>query len=358
MKVNLHNFESMKITRVKESKVGSIDFDNLPFGQICTDHMYVSEYVDGKWDDGEIRPLTWFRTHPANLAWHYGQSIFEGMKASKHQDGTPMLFRAKRHAKRFDFSAQRMCMPTLPKGRFMEAVNALVDLEKDWIPPAEGSALYIRPFMFASEEYIGVRPSASYKFVIFTCPVGPYYDRPVSLWVENQYVRAVQGGVGAAKTAGNYAASLLPAQKAIERGYDQVMWMDSKEFKFIHEVGTMNIFFVIGKKVYTPDLNGCVLDGITRRSVIRILKDQGYKVVEKPLSIDFVYNAYLKGDLKEVFGSGTAAVISVVNKIGYGTKTIKLKPKKYKIAPFLKATIDGLRVGTVADTYGWTSRVG
>jgi branched-chain amino acid aminotransferase len=348
---------SIKITKVKESKVGSIDFNNLPFGEICTDHMYVADYEDGKWKAGEIRPLTYFRTHPANLAWHYGQSIFEGMKASKHHDGTPLLFRVEQHARRMNASARRMCMPEIPEEMFIEAVTEMVRIEKNWIPPQEGSALYIRPFMFASDEFIGVRPSKNYKFVIFTCPVGPYYSQPVSLRAEDKYVRATPGGVGEAKTAGNYAASLYPAKVAKEKGYDQVMWMDPYEFKYIQEVGTMNIFFVIGKKVYTPELNGAILRGITRDTIITILKDEGYTVVEEQLSIDKVWDAYKKDKLKEVWGTGTAAVVSMVNKIAYEDKIIKLKPKKYELGPRLKEIIDGMRVGKVEDTRGWIHRV-
>ncbi len=347
----------MKITTVETSRVSTIDFNNLPFGQICTDHMYVADYRNGKWEEGEIMPLQNFSIHPANLALHYGQSIFEGMKASKHHDGTPLLFRVEEHAHRINASAERMCMPTIPVDMFVEAISAIVGLESAWIPPQEGSALYIRPFMFATEEFVGVRPSEEYKFVIFTCPVGPYYSKPVSLRAEDKYVRATPGGVGEAKTCGNYAASLYPAMKAKEAGYDQVMWMDPYEFKYIQEVGTMNIFFVIDGKVYTPGLNGAILHGITRKSMIQLLEDKGYKVIAEKLSLDFVVDAYESGTLQEVFGTGTAAVISTVNKIAAGDTIINIDPSTYKIAPMLKATIDGMRTGSVADPYGWITRV-
>lgn len=348
---------SIKITKVKKSKLGSVDFNNLPFGEICTDHMYVAEYADGVWKSEIIKPLTYFLTHPANLAWHYGQSIFEGMKASKHVDGTPMLFRVEQHARRMNASAKRMCMPDIPEEMFINAVSTIVKLEQAWIPPQEGSALYIRPFMFASDEFIGVRPSKTYKFVIFTCPVGPYYSNPVSLKAEDHYVRATPGGVGEAKTAGNYAASLYPAMLAKKAGFDQVMWMDPYEFKYVQEVGTMNIFFVVGKKVYTPSLNGAILRGITRDSIITILKDEGYKVIEGPVSIEKILKSYKKDKLKEVWGTGTAAVVSMVEKIAVGDHIITLKPKKYKIGPHLKQLIDGLRVGKVDDTRGWIQKL-
>ena len=250
-----------------------------------------------------------------------------------------------------------MCMPEVPAAMFSEAVRELVAVDSDWIPPQEGSALYLRPFMFATEEYVGVRASAKYKFVIFTCPVGPYYSKPVSLLAETTYVRACPGGVGEAKTAGNYAASLYPAQKAREAGYDQIMWMDPFEFKYIQEVGTMNIFFIIGDKAYTPAINGAILKGITRDSMIQVMKDRGIEVVEKNLSIDEVIEAHKSGSLKEVFGTGTAAVVSLVHKISYKDVEIELDPESYQIAPSLKKYIDGMRSGIIDDKFGWTERV-
>ncbi|MFT4567582.1 MAG: branched-chain amino acid aminotransferase [Saprospiraceae bacterium] len=346
-----------KVTPTQNSRLNSIDFTNLPFGQICSDHMFVMDYEDGKWKDPEIKEIETFDIHPANLALHYGQSIFEGMKAAKDTEGNPMLFRVDQHAKRINASARRMCMPEIAERLFCEAIHALVDLDRGWIPPGEGSSLYIRPFMFATDEFIGVRPSNNYRFVIFTCPVGPYYDKAVSLIAEDTFVRATPGGVGEAKTSGNYAASLFPAQKANEKGYDQVMWMDPYEFKYIQEVGTMNIFFVMNDKVYTPKLNGAILKGITRDSVIEILKSQGKKVIEKPLSIKKVIKSYNRGELQEVFGSGTAAVISPVNKVAARGVEMILDPDSYKIAPYLKAQIEGIRKGTIKDTFGWTEKV-
>ena len=347
----------MKITRVTQSKIGSVDFNDLPFGRICSDHMYIAEYANGEWGPGEIKPLENFSIHPANLTLHYGQSIFEGMKASKHHDGTPMLFRVDKHIERLNNSAVRMCMPEVPAEMFSNAVRELVSLESAWIPPQEGSALYIRPFMFATEEFVGVRASATYKFVIFTCPVGPYYSKPVSLLADSTYVRACPGGIGEAKTAGNYAASLYPAQKAKEAGYDQIMWMDPFEFKYIQEVGTMNIFFIIGDKAYTPAINGAILKGITRDSMIHAMRDRGIEVIEKNLSIDEVIEASRAGKLQEVFGTGTAAVVSLVHKIAYKDTVIELNPENYQIAPSLKKYIDGMRVGTIDDKFGWTERV-
>lgn len=348
---------NFKIKTTSHSRIADTDFSDLAFGKICSDHMFVMDYSEGQWQQGAITPLETFRIHPANLALHYGQSIFEGMKAGKDPEGHPMLFRVQQHAKRLNASARRMCMPEIPEHIFCDAIRALVDIDRGWIPPGEGSSLYIRPFMFATDEFIGVRPSMNYKFVIFTCPVGPYYSKPVSLVAENQYVRATPGGVGEAKTAGNYAASLYPAKVANEKGYDQVMWMDPYEFKYIQEVGTMNIFFVIKDKVYTPELNGAILRGITRDCVIEILKSQGTKVVQKPLSINKVIKAYKRGELKEVFGSGTAAVISPVHKVvAHGTEMI-LDPSTFEVGPALKAQIEGIRRGVVEDTFGWTEKI-
>lgn len=348
---------NISVQKVATSRLSEIDFNHLPFGKICSDHMFVMDYVDGAWKQGKITPMENFSIHPANLTLHYGQSIFEGMKASVSKDGTPLLFRLDKHIERLNASAERMCMPALPEDIFYEAIETLVDLDKSWIPPQAGSALYIRPYMFATDEFIGVRPSETYKFVIFTCPVGPYYAAPVSLIAEDKYVRASNGGVGEAKTAGNYAASLYAAKRAKDRGYDQVMWMDPVEFKYIQEVGTMNIFFVIDGKAYTPDLSGSILRGITRDSLITILKDRGIDVVEAPLSKDQVIAAHHAGTLQEVFGSGTAAVISYVSKIAFGDLVIDLDVDNYEIAPSLKSYIEDLRSGEGVDKFGWLKEV-
>lgn len=349
---------NLKITRVAKSRASSVDFDNLIFGKTFTDHMYVADYIDGEWKNMEIIPTGELSIHPGNLAWHYGQSIFEGMKATRDESGTPLLFRPEEHIHRLNASARRMCMPEMPEEMFLEAVHSLVRLEKDWIPPAEGSALYIRPFMFATDEAIGVRPSDTYKFIICTLPVGPYYPKPVKLKAEETYIRAAHGGVGEAKTAGNYAASLYPAKLAKEEGYDQVMWLDAKEFKYVQEVGTMNIFFVIGDEVITPATTGTILKGITRKTIIEILRDKGYTVTERLISIDEVVAAYKRGDLKEVFGTGTAAVIAVVDEMKYQDTVMHLDPATFTVANLAKSTINGLRNRTIEDTKGWVVEAG
>lgn len=333
----------MKILQTQQSRLPEVDFNNLPFGRTFSDHMYVCDYKDGKWGAGEIVPFGHFTLHPATMSLHYGQAIFEGMKASKMADGTPALFRPEQHAMRINRSAHRMMMPQFPEQQFVEALTELVALDAGWIPPQEGSALYIRPFMFATDEFIGVRPSETYRFMIITGPTGPYYAKPVSLWVEQKYVRAVPGGTGEAKAAGNYGGSLLPAHEAKQRGFDQLMWMGGPNMREIQEVGTMNIFFVIGDEVVTPATDGAILKGITRDSFMQILKREGYRVSARKLTIDEVMEAYDKGLLKECFGAGTAAVVSHVSLIQFGELKMELPPVEERpVGSFLKDYIDGL----------------
>ena len=349
---------NIKISKVAQSKVSEIDFDNLAFGKVFTDHMFSADYIDGKWQNFEIAPLKNLSIHPGNLAWHYGQSIFEGMKATRDAAGTPLLFRPEEHIYRLNASARRMCMPEFSEEMFLDAVHTLVSLEKDWIPPSEGSALYLRPLMFAMDEAIGVRPSDSYKLLIMALPVGPYYSKPVKLKAEETYIRAASGGVGEAKTAGNYAASLYPAKLAKEEGYDQILWLDSENFKYVQEVGTMNLFFVIDGEVLTPENNGAILKGITRKCLIDIYRHKGYKVTSRAISIDEIVEASQNGTLQEVFGAGTAAVVATVSEIKYKDTVIKLDVDNYKVAPEGKAFINGIRSRKLEDPFGWVIEAG
>lgn len=344
---------NFNIKKVEKSRLDSIDMSNLPFGTIFSDHMFVADYIDGKWTNFEIRPLEALKIHPSNLALHYGQSIFEGMKATVTDDGIPALFRPEMHAKRINKSAARMCMPEFPEELFLEALHKLVGIDHKWIPPTPGSALYIRPFMFATDEFLGVKESDTYKFIIMTLPVGPYYSAPVSLKAETTYVRAVHGGVGEAKAAGNYAASLYPTKLAKEQGFDQVMWLDAKDFKYVQEVGTMNIFFVIDGKIVTPITDGTILKGITRNSIMTLMKDEGFEVEERLVTIHELFEAYEKGKLTEIFGAGTAAVVSKVHKLHYDGKEINLDTNKYKVSTFIYDTINGIRSGSIEDKYNW-----
>lgn len=349
--------QPIRISTIEHSRIASVNFENLPFGKVFSDHMFVVDWIGGKWTNAEIKPLAPFEVHPGNLAWHYGQSIFEGMKATRHVDGTPLLFRPEEHVYRLNNSARRMCMPEVPEALFLDAIKMLVDIEKDWIPAEEGSALYLRPLMFATDEFIGVRASDTYRFIIFAMPVGPYYAKPVHLKAETEYVRAVEGGVGEAKTAGNYAASLLPAKLAREEGFDQIMWLDAREFKYVQEVGTMNIFFVMDGKVVTPSTDGAILKGITRKSLIEILRAEGYEVEERKVAIDELVDAYKTGTLTEIFGSGTAAVVSMAERLHYNGADMTFDTTKYKVAPLAKSLINGMRSGRLEDNYGWVHRV-
>ncbi len=346
----IHN---ITIQKVNQSRVSAIDFDNIPFGREFSDHMFEATYSDGKWHSCEIKPLERLSVHPAMLTLHYGQAIFEGMKATKHVDGRPLLFRPEMHAQRLNASARRMCMPDVPEELFLEALHKLVGIEQAWIPPQKGSALYIRPFMIATDEYIGVASSQSYKFIIICLPVGPYYDKAVKLKVERKYVRAVDGGVGEAKAAGNYAASLYPAKLAKEEGFDQVLWMDAHEFKYVQEVGTMNIFFVFKDKIVTPATEGTILKGITRNTLIKMMQSRGLAVEERKLSIDEIKSAYKNGNLVESFGAGTAAVVANVALIQDGDEKMTFDESNWELSRSLKREINEIRAGEIPDPHGW-----
>ncbi len=344
---------SFKFTKTTKSRIKEVDFDNIPFGKVFSDHMFVADFDGQQWCNMEIRPLEKIPFHPATMAWHYGQAIFEGMKASISDDGIPLLFRPEKHAQRFNFSARRMCMPEFPEELFIEALSRLVWIDRQWIPPREESALYLRPVMMATDEFVGVRQSEHYKVMIMTLPTGPYYAKPVGLLVEEHYVRAAEGGVGAAKAAGNYGASLYPTRLAKEKGYDQVIWMDAKEFKYVQESGTMNIFFVFKHAVVTPNLSGTILDGVTRDSMICLCRDYGIHVEERPIAMEEVEEAFDRGDLLEVFGTGTAAVVAQVSRIGYRGRNLIFNPENWTLSSQLKAELNGIRKGRIPDRHGW-----
>jgi branched-chain amino acid aminotransferase len=344
---------SINLTRTKSSRIADVDFDNLPFGKVFTDHMFISDFRDGQWQDHRIVPLEPMAIHPANMTLHYGQAIFEGMKAGINEAGVPLLFRPDMHVDRINTSARRMSMPEIPGELFIEAVKTMVAVEKNWIPTKIGSSLYIRPFMIAMDDFVGVAQSATYRFIIITLPVGPYYSKPVKLLADEKYVRAAKGGTGEAKAAGNYAGSLLPARLAREKGFDQVLWLDARYRKFLQEVGTMNIFFVMGDKVVTPITDGAILKGITRDSIITVLREKGYDVEVRPITIDELIDAYDSGDLKEVFGTGTAAVVSVVSLISYKDRTIELDVDQFQVAPMVKEYMNLIRNGSIPDTHNW-----
>ena len=349
---------SIKITPVAQSRIHEIDMNNLPFGKIFSDHMMVANYKDGKWEQPQIVPYGKMQMMPSLSALNYGQSIFEGMKAFKTVTGDTVLFRPYDNYKRMNRSAYRLSMPEIPEHIFMDGLTELIRLDRQWVPSPSQGSLYIRPLYFATEECIGVKASDSYTFVIFTCPVGPFYKDPVNLLATKEFIRAAVGGTGAAKAAGNYAGSLMPDKLAKQRGYHNVMWLDASEHQFIEECGTMNIFFVIGDTIITPQLTGTILAGITRDSVIRLLKDNNYKVENRRITIYEIEEAYFSGNLTEVFGTGTAANIAPIGKIGFGGKDMILPPvSERKITNWLSQTLDDIKNGLANDPYHWTVRV-
>ncbi|TVR17699.1 MAG: branched-chain amino acid aminotransferase [Balneolaceae bacterium] len=349
------------ITRSEHSRINEIDFDNLQFGRIFSDHMFEMRYKNGQWQQGEIKPYGPITFEPSMMALHYGQAIFEGMKAYYADGNTINLFRVKDHHQRLNNSAKRLCMPQIDEDIFVAALEELMKADYTWVPKKHGQALYLRPVMFASEEYLAAKVSEEYCFYIITSPVGAYYSEgfnPVKLTTSENYVRAVKGGTGEAKAAGNYGGSFLPAKKAQENGFTQVLWMDAIEHKYIEEVGTMNIFFLFDGKLVTPQLGGTVLPGITRRSVIALAREWGVEVEERKISIEEVFQSAENGSLTEVFGAGTAAVISPVGLIHHQGKTVTLDQEK--IGDFAKKmfdTITGIQYGKLQDDHGWVHRV-
>jgi len=344
--------QQIKITKTQNSKLKDIDFSTIPLGTTFTDHMFICEYKNGTWNTPRIEPLELIPTHPAAMALHYGQAIFEGMKATVGKESTPLLFRPIENAKRFNHSAARLGMPLVPEGLFIEAVKQIVRVERSWIPPKEGSALYLRPFMYADEPFIGMRAATSYKFIVICSPAGPFFTKKIRLWAETEYIRAADGGTGEAKAAGNYAAAILPTEKAKAKGYDQVLWLDANEHRYIQEVGTMNIFFKIDGKFITPATDGSILKGITRSSVITLLKDKGFEVEERPITIDELIVYAREEKLEEAFGTGTAVAIAMIEAIGYKDEVLKLSDHN-PISQDIKNTLDEIKTQKRDDKFGW-----
>ncbi|MDE0470970.1 MAG: branched-chain amino acid aminotransferase, partial [Ekhidna sp.] len=329
------------------------------FGKDFSDHMFVADYKNGEWQNLKITPYQDFAISPASATLHYAQSIFEGLKAHKNKNGEILVFRPDANAKRLIKSAERMCIPPIPEDLFLEAIDRLLALDKEWVPDSPGTSLYIRPFLFADEVFIGVRPSETYKFMIITGPVGGYYSEPVKVKIEKHFTRASKGGVGYAKTAGNYAASLYPAQKANEQGYHQLIWTDSQNHEFIEESGTMNIMFVIDGKLITPPTSDSILPGITRESALILARDWGLKVEERPVRVDEVIKATKNNTLTEAFGIGTAATVSHIQTIGYEGEDFELPPvKTRKVSNRLLDALTKIKLGETEDPYGWIRKIG
>ncbi len=346
------------IKRAKDSKLDTMSMENLAFGKYFTDHMFEVDYENGNWNAPEIKPYQPLLLSPSLAALHYGQAIFEGIKAYKNQAGEAQIFRPYDNFQRFNNSAKRMEMPEVPADIFIEGMKQLVKIDQNWIPAKQDYALYIRPFMFSSDEMIGVRPSLRYKFMIILSPTGPYYSEPMRIYVEEKYVRAVPGGIGFAKTAGNYAAAMHASAEANLKGYDQVLWTDAFEHKYVEECGTMNFFFVTGNKAITPDLStGTILEGVTRDSVIQLLKEKGFTIEERKLSIDEIVDTYKKGIKFEVFGTGTAATISMIKELRYKDSVMRFDTDQWKIAPEIKTHMSAIKEGREEDKYNWMMKL-
>ena len=330
----------------------------LGFGKIFTDHMFIMNYTEGKgWHDARIVPYGNLEFSPASMVFHYGQEMFEGLKAYRGEDGNTYLFRPDMNAKRTNATNERLCIPELPEEDFVQAVKAIVKIDEDWVPTEKGTSLYVRPFIIATDDFLGVAPSKTYLFIIILSPSGAYYAsglEPVGIWIEDDYVRAVKGGMGFAKTGGNYAASLAAQVKAHDAGYSQVLWLDGVERKYIEEVGAMNIFFKIDGEIITPMLNGSILPGITRNSVLTLCRDWGYKVSERKISVDELIEAQKSGKLEEVFGTGTAAVISPVGKLRYKDDVMTIGDGSIgEVSQRLYDTVTGIQTGKLEDKFGW-----
>jgi len=344
-----------------ESPKAKPDENNLGFGKYYTDHMLVIEYSRERgWHDATIQPYAPIVLDPAAMVLHYGQTIFEGLKAFRTKENDIILFRPDKNMERMNRSTDRLEMPQVDEEFVVEAIKALVEVERDWVPSAEGTSLYIRPFIIATEPCVGVRPSDYYKLIVILSPVGAYYAdglKPVKINVESKYVRAVRGGMGDAKTAGNYAASLKAQAEAKEQGYAQVLWLDGVEQKYVEEVGSMNVFFKIDGEVVTPELNGSILQGVTRDSVIQLLKHWNVPVVERRVSIEEIEAAHAEGKLEEVFGTGTAAVVSPVGELNWKSPLTINGGKIGDLTQRLYDTLTGIQTGKLADPFGWTVRL-
>jgi branched-chain amino acid aminotransferase len=348
----------VRIDRVARSRIREVDFTRVAFSSVFSDHMFISQCRNGRWDDGLICPFGELSVSPSISALHYGISVFDGMKAHRSPTGNPLLFRPAENARRFQRSAARLAMTTVPESLFLTAIRELVRVDKEWIPPAEAGALYIRTLQFSDDPSIRVKPADRYRFIVLTFPFTAYFSAPVDLLVSEHYVRAFPGGTGDIKSAGNYAAGLLADQAARDIGFNSVMWLDGIERRYIEECGVMNIFFVIGDDVVTPPLTGTILPGVTRGSVITLLGDMGYRVKESRLSIDEVLASHENGTLRECFGTGTAATVSHIGRIRYGERTLELPPMEARtVGRAVQERLLAIMTGRDHDAYGWVERI-
>lgn len=352
----------IKFEKTNKPKPIPNESDPLVFGTIFTDHMFIMDYEAGKgWHNPRITEYAPLTLDPSAMVFHYGQEMFEGLKAYQAEDGRILLFRPDKNIERANNTNKRICIPEIPEEDFLQAIKAIVAADKNWIPTNPGTSLYIRPFIIATDPFLGVRPSYTYMFIIILSPVGPYYKEglnPVKIWIEDEYVRAVKGGIGEAKTGGNYVASLASQVKAHDAGYSQVLWLDGVHRKYIEEVGAMNIFFKINGVVVTPELNGSILPGVTRNSCIALCKKWGLQVEERQISIDEIYEAAKNGTLEEVWGTGTAAVVSPVGHLRWQDHVMQIQDGGIgEISQRLYDTVTGIQLGKIEDTLNWTVEV-
>jgi branched-chain amino acid aminotransferase len=340
--------------RTTKSRIKDVDFNNIEFGKYISDHMLVADFLDNKWQTPKIVPFGDIPMSPAMLSLHYGQSVFEGMKAFKNKDGDICIFRPQKHGERLNKSLARMCMPEIPEELFISSLHAIVETDQAWIPSSEGASLYIRPFVFAFEPRLGVKIADHFKFIILTSPAGAYFSKATRLKVEKNFVRAAEGGTGFAKCSGNYGGAFYPTQLARQEGFDQVLWTDAKEHKYIDEAGVMNVMFVINGKLVTPKLTSALLDGVTRDSLLKLAPGLGMTVEERRVSVAEIEEAFKKGTITEAFGSGTAAVVSpiaTINIEGVDYNLPTAGPDSFQQRA--KQKLSNIRYGHEADVYGW-----
>ena len=347
----------MKIKKVDSSRINSVDFENLNFGAVFSDHMFTCDYVDGKWINPEIIPYQPISVSPASRVFHYGQACFEGMKAFKDDNNDVWLFRPNENYNRIIKSSVRLAMPKFPEELFFEGLNTLLKMDAQWIKPGIGNSLYIRPFIFASEGTINATEACEYKFMIICAPASSYYSGDVKVKIEKSFSRAAKGGVGYAKAAGNYAAQFYPTRLALDEGYKQIIWTDSSTHQYIEEAGTMNLFFRIGDKLLTAPTSDSILDGITRKSLIQIAKDKGIDVEVRPIKVDELIGAANSGTLIEIFGSGTAVVVLPIIGFGFENKKFDLPKVENSWASILKNELNGIQYNLIDDPYNWTVKI-
>ena len=345
---------NIPINKTSASRLSQIDFNNLPFGRNFSDHMFTADYEDGEWKNLQIVPYGDIAINPAASALQYGQAIFEGIKAYKQKDGRISIFRPSKNYERFNISAERMVMPTVPEEIFMQGMSQLINLDKDWVPADEGQSLYLRPFMYATEPILGVHASETYKFIIITGPAGSYYSKPLKVKIETHFARAVEGGVGYAKTAGNYASSLYPTRQAQKEGFDQLIWTDAKDHIYIEESGTANVMFVINNVLITPSSRDTILDGVTRRSILELARSWGMPVEERRVTVTEVMEAIQNGTLQEAFAAGTAATVAHIAQIGYEGEIYTLpEPAEREFSNKVLKALNDIRYGLSPDEFGW-----